>query len=147
MKVLSLAFLVTWLAAGIRLAGPVLLAALGETFAERSGIINLGIEGILLLGALASYLTSISFGSPWLSLFAAMLTGFAASLFLAWMYVTVRASQVVVGLVGAPRSAEGEIELDQTGLQRTVRINGAIVNLDEIVRCTLHVPEVAGSPL
>jgi general nucleoside transport system permease protein len=99
MKLLTSAFLVTWLTAGIRLAGPILLAALGETFAERSGILNLGIEGILLLGALSSYLTSIHTHSPWLSLFAAMLIGVLASVFLAWMYVTVRASQVVVGLV------------------------------------------------
>ena len=99
MSAFSQAFLVTWLTAGIRLGGPVLLAALGETFAERSGILNLGIEGILLLGALASYLTSIHTGGLWLPLLAAMATGLAASLFLAWMYVTVRASQVVVGLV------------------------------------------------
>ena len=99
LKTLTTAFLITWLAAGIRLAGPVLLAALGELFAERSGILNLGIEGTILLGALASYLTSIHTNSPWLSLLAGLLTGISASLFLAWMYVTVRASQVVVGLV------------------------------------------------
>ena len=99
MSLFSQAFLVTWLTAGIRLGGPVLLAALGETFAERSGILNLGIEGILLLGALASYLTSIHTGGLWLPLLAAMGTGLVAALFLAWMYVTVRASQVVVGLV------------------------------------------------
>jgi ABC-type uncharacterized transport system permease subunit len=96
---LSSAFLVTWLAASIRLAGPVLLAALGETFAERSGVLNVGIEGIILLGALASFLTSLYTGMPWLSLLVAMLVGIAVSIFLAWMYVTVRASQVVVGLV------------------------------------------------
>ncbi len=99
MKMLILAFLATWLAAGVRLARPVQQAALGETFAERSGVLNLGIEGILLLGALASYLTSISAGGLWLSMLAALATGVAASLFLAWMFVTVRASQVVVGLV------------------------------------------------
>lgn len=98
-KTLIAAFVITWLAAGIRLAGPVLLAALGELFAERSGVLNLGIEGTILLGALASYLTSVHTGSPWLSLLAAGLTGLTASVFLAWMYVTVRASQVVVGLV------------------------------------------------
>ena len=96
---LTSAFLITWLATSIRLAGPVLLAALGETFAERSGILNLGIEGTILLGALASFLTSIYFGMPWLSLLAAMLIGIFASIFLAWMYVTVCASQVVTGLV------------------------------------------------
>lgn len=96
---LSSAFLVTWLAASIRLAGPILLAALGETFAERSGVLNIGIEGTVLLGALTSFLLSIATGSPWASLLGAMLVGILASLFLAWMYVTVRTSQVVVGLV------------------------------------------------
>jgi hypothetical protein len=55
--------------------------------------------------------------------------------------------QVVVGLAGAPRTAAGNGELDDTGLQRTVRIDGALVNLDEIVRCTVLSPEMAGSPL
>lgn len=54
--------------------------------------------------------------------------------------------QVLVGLVGAPRSAAGDGELGHTGLQRTVRINGALVNLDEIVRCTMLPPEVDSSP-
>jgi hypothetical protein len=55
--------------------------------------------------------------------------------------------QVVAGLVGAPRTAAGDGELDHTGLQRTVRIDGALVNLDEIVRCTIHRPDVVGSLL
>ena len=58
-RLLSSAFLVTWLAASLRLSGPVLLAALGETFAERSGVLNVGIEGTILLGALASFLSSV----------------------------------------------------------------------------------------
>ena len=93
------AFVVTWLSASLRLAGPVLLAALGETFAEQSGVLNIGIEGTMLLGALASFLASYYTGMIWLSLLAAVLVGIAANLFLAWMYVTVRASQVVAGLV------------------------------------------------
>jgi general nucleoside transport system permease protein len=52
-----------------------------------------------LLGALASFLTAYATGMVWISLLAAMLTGVVFNLFLAWMYVTVRASQVVVGLV------------------------------------------------
>jgi general nucleoside transport system permease protein len=95
----SSAFLVTWLAASVRLAGPVLMAALGETFAERSGVLNLGIEGTILLGALASFLVSSFTGMTWVSLLAATAVGIFSSVFLAWMYVTVRASQVVVGLV------------------------------------------------
>jgi simple sugar transport system permease protein len=98
-RLLTSAFFVTWLASSLRLAGPVLLAALGETFAERSGVLNVGIEGTILLGALASFLTDFGTGSVWLSLLAAMFTGIVFNLLLAWMYVTVRASQVVVGLV------------------------------------------------
>jgi general nucleoside transport system permease protein len=93
------AFVVTWLSATLRLAGPVLLAALGETFAERSGVLNLGIEGTMLLGALASFLISRQTGMIWTSLMMGALAGIVANLFLAWMYVSVRASQVVTGLV------------------------------------------------
>jgi hypothetical protein len=54
--------------------------------------------------------------------------------------------QVITGPVGPPRTADGNAELDHTGLQRTTRIDGAIVNLDEIVRCTVQPPQPAGSP-
>jgi ABC-type uncharacterized transport system permease subunit len=93
------AFVVAWLSASLRLAGPVLLAALGETFAEQSGVLNVGIEGTMLLGALASFLTAYYSGMVWLSLLIALLVGVAANLLLAWMYVSLRASQVVAGLV------------------------------------------------
>ena len=92
-------FLVTWLAASVRLAGPLLLTALGELFAERSGVLNIGIEGTVLLGALVAYLVAQAFGSPWMGLGAALLAGVAVNLGLAWMYVTVGANQVVVGIV------------------------------------------------
>lgn len=96
---LSSAFLVTWLSASVRLTGPVLLAALGETFAERSGVLNVGIEGTILFGALASYLATYATDSVWAGLLAALLVGTAVNIVLAWMYVTVQASQVVVGIV------------------------------------------------
>ncbi|MGD0908232.1 MAG: ABC transporter permease [Candidatus Acidiferrales bacterium] len=93
------AFVVTWLSASLRLAGPVLLAALGETFAEQSGVLNVGIEGTILLGALASFLVTYYTGTLWFSVLAAVVVGVTVNIFLAWMYVTVRASQVVAGLV------------------------------------------------
>lgn len=98
-RIMSSAFLVTWLTASVRLAGPVLLAALGETFSERGGVLNLGIEGTILLGALASFLVSLFTGMTWMALLVAMLVGIVASIFLACIYVTVKASQVVAGLV------------------------------------------------
>ena len=63
-RLMTSAFLATWLAASLRLSGPVLLAALGETFAERSGVLNVGIEGTILLGALALMLT-VKIGALW----------------------------------------------------------------------------------
>lgn len=93
------AFLGTWITASIRLSGPILMAALGETFAERAGVLNVGIEGTILLGALASYLACYYAGLPVLGLAAAIAIGILSNLFLAFMYVTVRASQVVVGIV------------------------------------------------
>lgn len=98
-QLFTTAFLVTWLAASIRLAGPVLLAALGELFGELSGVLNVGIEGTMLLGALTSFLIAYLSGNPWLGLLGAIAVGIAANLLLAWFYVTVRASQVVVGII------------------------------------------------
>jgi simple sugar transport system permease protein len=62
-------------------------------------VLNIGIEGTMLLGALTSFLVSYYTGMLWASLLAAIAVGIAANTILAWMYVTVRASQVVAGLV------------------------------------------------
>jgi general nucleoside transport system permease protein len=98
-QIFTSAFLITWLAASIRLAGPVLLAALGEIFDELSGVLNIGIEGTILLGALTAFLVTLITGNPWLGLGISILSGLIFNLFLAWMYVSVRASQVVVGII------------------------------------------------
>ena len=95
----ALAFLATWLAGSLRLAGPVLLAARGETFCERGGVLNIGIEGTILLGALASYLATLHTGLPWVGVLAAAGTALAAAMILGWFYLVVQASQVVVGIV------------------------------------------------
>lgn len=94
-----IAFFVTWLAASVRLAGPLLVAAVGETFAERSGVLNVGIEGTMLLGALAAYLATQQSESLLLGVGAGIIIGLLSNLLLAWMYVTVGANQVVVGIV------------------------------------------------
>jgi general nucleoside transport system permease protein len=95
---MSLAFFVTWLAGSVRLGGPLLLAATGEIYAERSGVVNVGIEGTILVGALASFLATYAAGDPWIGVAAALLAGLVSNLFLAWMYVSVQASQIVVGI-------------------------------------------------
>ena len=95
----ELAFLTTWIAASVRLTGPLLLASIGELFSERAGVLNVGIEGTILLGALAAYLGAVWTGSPWIGALAAAAVGVLVNLFLAWMYVIVKASQVVVGII------------------------------------------------
>jgi len=95
---LSVAFVTTWLAAGVRLAMPVLLAALGEIFNERAGILNVGIEGIMLIGSLAGFLGSYHTGSPWLGALSGAVAGLLVGLLLAWIFVTIQVDQVVVGI-------------------------------------------------
>lgn len=92
-------FLITWLAGAMRFAGPLLMTALGETFAERSGVLNVGIEGTILIGALAAFLGTQASGEPVSGFLLAICAGVIVNLFLAWMYVTVGANQVVVGIV------------------------------------------------
>jgi ABC-type uncharacterized transport system permease subunit len=97
-ELLTLTLVVGWLAASVRLAIPILFAALGELFTERAGILNLGLEGIMLMGALSSFLVAFITGSLWLGLLAGALSGMAMSLLMAFMSVTVKANQVVAGL-------------------------------------------------
>jgi general nucleoside transport system permease protein len=92
-------FLISWLNATVLLAAPILLAAVGELYAERSGVLNLGIQGCLLLGALASFGVAHETGEIWLGVLAGAAAGALCSVPLSLMYVTVGASQVVVGIV------------------------------------------------
>ncbi len=67
--------LISVAAATVRIATPLLLAALGELVAERSGVYNMGLEGMMLMGALTGYLAAYSSGSLWVGVAAAGLTG------------------------------------------------------------------------
>ncbi len=77
---------------------PILLAALGELVTERAGITNLGVEGMMLMGAVSGFMTAIVTGNSWLGLMAAMLAGGAMGLIHAALTVSLRANQVVSGL-------------------------------------------------
>ncbi|MGL6018975.1 MAG: ABC transporter permease [Gibbsiella quercinecans] len=93
------AFLITWLAAAVRLAGPVLLASLGEIYAERAGVLNIGIEGTILMGALGSYMVAVFSGSTTLGFIAGGAAGLVVGVLLAMLYLRAHASQIVVGIV------------------------------------------------
>ncbi len=88
----------TILAAGVTSGTIILFAAIGEIFAERSGVLNLGVEGMMLIGAVAGFATAAATGNPWLGVVAAMSAGGALSLLHGVMTIHLRADQVVSGL-------------------------------------------------
>jgi general nucleoside transport system permease protein len=96
--VIDLALLIGMLAAGVRLATPIALAALGETLAQRSGVINVGIEGIMLVGAFLAVLFAVITGSPWGGLAAAIVGGAALGGVHALLAVRLKIDQIVAGI-------------------------------------------------
>lgn len=83
--------------ATIRSATPLIFAALGGNFSERSGVVNIGLEGIMTVGAFAAVFFSYKTGSPWMGLFGAMLVGGLFGLLLAFLSINFKANQVIVG--------------------------------------------------
>ena len=91
-------FIVGWLAATLRIATPLIFATMGELFNERSGILNLGIEGIMLLGALTGFLVVQATGALWLGVVMAGISGILMNLILAFLTVSLGANQFISGL-------------------------------------------------
>ena len=86
------------LASSIRLAIPYTLAGLGGTYSERSGVVNIGLEGMMLTGAFTAVAVTNGTGSPWVGLLAAILAGMLLGLVHAVVCVTFKADQIVSGL-------------------------------------------------
>jgi simple sugar transport system permease protein len=84
--------------AALRMATPLILAALGGVFSERSGVVNIALEGILLTGAFASVLVTYQTGDPWLGALAGTAAGVLVSSLHALVSVTFRANQIVSGV-------------------------------------------------
>ena len=84
--------------AGLATGTILLFAGIGEILSERAGILNLGVEGMMLIGAMAGFGTALSTGNPWLGLLAAMLAGGALSLAHGLVTIHFQADQVVSGL-------------------------------------------------
>ncbi len=83
---------------GLRSATPLLLAALGEIYAERSGILNLGVEGMMAVGALSSFATALVTGNPWLGVLVGMLSGGLLAMIHGAISIGLKGNQVVSGL-------------------------------------------------
>lgn len=90
--------IINFLRTDLRTATPILLAAIGLVFMERSGVVNIGVEGMMLVGTLFAVVGSFYFGNAWLGAITAMLATGLMGLLFAFLVVTVRANQVVVGI-------------------------------------------------
>lgn len=89
---------VSVLAATVRIATPILLTALGETVAQRSGVYNMGLEGTMLMGAFAAFIGTYQTGSQWTGVLAGAGMGAAMATLFAFMVITLRVEQIVTGL-------------------------------------------------
>ncbi len=94
----TLSFLSDYLTASLRLSVPLAFAALGGLVSERSGVLNIGLEGMLLTGAFISAAAAFYTGNVWLGVAAAALAGALVGLLHAYLSVTLRVDQLVSGL-------------------------------------------------
>ncbi|HEX7395001.1 MAG TPA: ABC transporter permease [Anaerolineaceae bacterium] len=83
---------------GIRLATPYLYASIGETFAQNSGVYNLGVDGIMLMGAYSGFFVGMKSGNLWLGLLAAAVVGGLMGMLMAFISVTLKAEQGISGI-------------------------------------------------
>ena len=86
------------IASMLRLATPLILSALGGVFSERSGVVNIALEGIMINGAFFAVLFSYKTGSPWIGVLAAIIMGMVTSLLLGYLAINLKANQVVAGV-------------------------------------------------
>ncbi|HUC62712.1 MAG TPA: ABC transporter permease [Alphaproteobacteria bacterium] len=91
-------FLQSFLVSVIAASTPLLLAATGELVAEKSGVLNLGVEGMMLVGAIAGFATAHSTGNPFLGVIAAIFAGGAMALIFGFLTLTMLANQIATGL-------------------------------------------------
>jgi general nucleoside transport system permease protein len=79
-------------------ATPLLIASIGELVVERSGVLNLGVEGMMVMGAVTGFGVTLATGSPWLGIFAAIAVGALFSLLFGFLTLTLVTNQVATGL-------------------------------------------------
>ncbi len=90
--------LIAIIASALRLATPLIFASLGGVFSERSGVVNIALEGIMIMGAFFAILAMEFVSSPWIAVIAAMVVGVLTSLLLGVLAINFKANQVVAGV-------------------------------------------------
>ncbi|QKV18135.1 ABC transporter permease [Oricola thermophila] len=117
-------------------ATPLLIAALGELIVERSGVLNLGVEGMMIMGAVTGFAAAQATGSPWIGLLAAIAAGGAFSLLFAFLTLTLATNQVATGL-----------SLTILGLGLSGMIGESFVGLPGLKLQSLEIPVLSDIPL
>ena len=92
-------FLAGLLEATVRASTVLILASLGEIIAERGGVLNLGVEGMMLGGALSGFVVTVLTGNPWLGLAVGVLVGIAMSAIHAFLTISLKSDQVISGIM------------------------------------------------
>ncbi|HRP78278.1 MAG TPA: ABC transporter permease [Aquamicrobium sp.] len=116
-------------------ATPLLIAAMGELVVERSGVLNLGVEGMMIMGAVTGFAVAQTTGSPWLGVFAAIVVGAAFSLLFAFLTLTLVTNQVATGLA-----------LTLLGLGLSGMIGEAFIGAPGVKLGTLYIPYLTDLP-
>jgi simple sugar transport system permease protein len=115
---------------------PLVFAALGELVVEKSGVLNLGVEGMMLVGAIASFIVTAHTQSPWLGLAAGALAAAGLSVIFAVVALTLRANQVATGLA---------LSLFGVGLSAFIGRDYSSVVIEGIT--PLSIPALSGIPV
>lgn len=97
-ELLNATVIIGIISSGIRLATPYLFASIGEMFGQRSGVLNLGVEGQMLLGAFVAFYVTLRTGNLWLGVLAAMGAGGLMGLAMAFVTVNLHATQGISGI-------------------------------------------------
>jgi simple sugar transport system permease protein len=97
-ELFSLSVIVGILTSAIRLATPYLFAAIGESISQSSGVVNLGVDGVMLISAYAAFFVALNTGSLWLGLLAAIIVGLLMGLLMSFISVTLKAEQGISGI-------------------------------------------------
>ena len=117
----------TLLDAALRLAAPLLLAALGELLVERAGVINIGIEGMMLCGAFAAFAASVASGQPAVGVLAGVAAGCGMGAVFVVFAVLRRADQIVVGTAVMENTYESTIYNDGNGLIAALGVSDLVI--------------------
>ena len=117
-------------------ATPLLIAALGELVVERSGVLNLGVEGMMVMGAVVGFAVSLSTGSAWLGVLAAIIAGALFSLPFAFLTLSLVTNQVATGLA-----------LTLAGLGLSGLIGELFVGQAGVRLANIHIPVLTELPV